>query len=122
MFPGQSRVYQILIDFRPPENQPVEGRIREHGLDPTVGSLTTLPESAEFAVMKTLKQEILAQPQGEQPMVEGRSAIVDTLAGRVRIESDETKETQPLRVCPCFLQLYPAVSWAPLRAGKTTPS
>jgi hypothetical protein len=36
--------------------------------------------------METPKQIILAHPQGEQPVIEARSAIADTFADRIYIE------------------------------------
>jgi hypothetical protein len=38
--------------------------------------------------METLKQGVVVHPLGEQPMVEARSALADTFAGRVHIEWD----------------------------------
>jgi hypothetical protein len=65
--------------------------------------LPTLPESAEFAVMEAQEQGILAHPQGDQPMVEGGSAIADTFAGRVHIEWDATAPVTPFGQLPFFI-------------------
>ena len=46
-------------------------------------------------MMEAQEQGLLAHPQGEQPMVEGRSATADTFAGRVHIEWDETAPVTP---------------------------
>src|SRR6201993_4335761 len=53
--------------------------------------------------METQKQDILVHPQGEQPMVEARSAIADTFAGRVHVEWDETAPITPFGQLPFFI-------------------
>jgi len=45
--------------------------------------------------METPKQSIVGHPQGEQPTVEGRSAIADTFAGRTHVEWDSTSAVAP---------------------------
>jgi hypothetical protein len=60
-------------------------------------------ESAESAGLETPKQSILVHPQGEQPMVEGRSAIADTFAGRVHVEWDATAPVTPFGQLPFFI-------------------
>ena len=53
--------------------------------------------------METQKQAILAHPRGEQPMVEARSAIADTFAGRVHVEWDATAPVTPFGQLPFFI-------------------
>src|SRR4051812_24064849 len=66
--------------------------------------------------METQEQVILAHPQGEQPVIEARSAIADTFAGRVHVEwdgtapshrsgscrSSSTTSNRPGETCPRF--------------------
>jgi hypothetical protein len=53
--------------------------------------------------MKAQEQSILAHPAGEQPMIEARSAIADTFAGRVPVEWDETAPVTPFGQLPFFI-------------------
>src|SRR3954447_13077975 len=53
--------------------------------------------------MKTHQQIILAHPQGEQPLVDARSAISATFAGRVHVEWDETAPVTPFGQLPFFI-------------------
>ena len=53
--------------------------------------------------METQKQIISAHPQGEQPVVEARSAIADTFAGRVHIEWDSAAPVTPFGQLPFFI-------------------
>jgi hypothetical protein len=53
--------------------------------------------------METHKQSIVAHPQGEQPMVEARSAIADTFAGRVHVEWDATAPVTQFGQLPFFI-------------------
>jgi hypothetical protein len=53
--------------------------------------------------MDTPKQSIVVHPQGEQPMVEGGSAIADTFAGRVHVEWDATAPVTPFGQLPFFI-------------------
>jgi hypothetical protein len=53
--------------------------------------------------METHKQDILAHPAGEQPIVEARSAIADTFAGRVHVEWDATAPVTPFGQLPFFI-------------------
>jgi hypothetical protein len=53
--------------------------------------------------METPKQSIVVHPRGEQPMVEGRSAIADTFAGRVHVEWDATAPVTPFGQLPFFI-------------------
>jgi hypothetical protein len=46
--------------------------------------------------MEPQEPSIVAHPEGEQPVVEGRSAIADTFAGRVHVERDATVPVTPL--------------------------
>jgi hypothetical protein len=54
-----------------------------------------MAESVESAGMDTLEQSIVTHPLGEQPLVEARSAIADTFAGRVHVEWDTTAPVTP---------------------------
>jgi hypothetical protein len=53
--------------------------------------------------MDTQKQAIIAHPAGEQPMVEARSAIADTFAGRVHVEWDAAAPVTPFGQLPFFI-------------------
>src|SRR3954464_778133 len=53
--------------------------------------------------METQNRDILAHPQGEQPMVEARSAIADTFAGRVHVEWDASAPVTPFGQLPFFI-------------------
>src|SRR3954467_14549273 len=53
--------------------------------------------------METQNQVILAHLQGEQPMVEARSAIADTFAGRVHVEWDATAPVTRFGQLPFFI-------------------
>ena len=53
--------------------------------------------------METQKQGIVVHPRGEQPMVEVRSAIADTFAGRIHIEWDATAPVTPFGQLPFFI-------------------
>src|SRR3954452_8086198 len=53
--------------------------------------------------METQNQVILAHLQGEQPMVEARSAIADTFAGRVHVEWDASAPVTPFGQLPFFI-------------------
>ena len=53
--------------------------------------------------METLEQGLLAHPAGEQPAVEGRSAIADTFAGRVHVEWDASAPVTPFGQLPFFI-------------------
>jgi hypothetical protein len=53
--------------------------------------------------METLEQGLLAHPAGEQPVVEGRSAVADTFAGLVHIEWDATAPVTPFGQLPFFI-------------------
>src|ERR1700686_3138210 len=53
--------------------------------------------------METLEQGLLAHPVGEQPAVEGRSAVADTFAGLVHIEWDATAPVTPFGQLPFFI-------------------
>jgi hypothetical protein len=53
--------------------------------------------------METLEQGIGVHPRGEQPMVEARSAIADTFAGRVHVEWDATAPVTPFGPLPFFI-------------------
>jgi Transposase DDE domain group 1 len=62
-----------------------------------------MAESAESTVMETLEQSIVTHPPGEQPLVEARSAIADTFAGRVHDEWDTTTPVTPFGQLPLFI-------------------
>jgi hypothetical protein len=53
--------------------------------------------------METPEHGIVAHPRGEQPTVEGGSAIADTFAGRVHIEWDTTAPVTPFGQLPFFI-------------------
>ena len=53
--------------------------------------------------METQNQDIVSHPAGEQPMVEGGSAIADTFAGRVHVEWDATAPVTPFGQLPFFI-------------------
>src|SRR4051812_37472288 len=53
--------------------------------------------------METQNRVILAHLQGEQPMVEARSAIADTFAGRVHVEWDASAPVTPFGQLPFFI-------------------
>ncbi len=53
--------------------------------------------------METLEQGLLAHPAGEQPVVEGRSAVADTFAGLVHIEWDASAPVTPFGQLPFFI-------------------
>src|SRR3954470_10169288 len=53
--------------------------------------------------METQNQVILAHLQGEQPVVEARSAIADTFAGRIHVEWDATAPVTPFGQLPFFI-------------------
>src|SRR3984957_19260901 len=53
--------------------------------------------------METLEQGIVVPPLGEQPMVEARSALADTFAGRVHVEWDTTAPVTPFGRLPFFI-------------------
>jgi hypothetical protein len=53
--------------------------------------------------MQTPKQSIVTHPAGEQPLVEARSAIVDTFAGRIHVEWDATAPVTPFGQVPFFI-------------------
>jgi len=53
--------------------------------------------------METPKQRIVADPAGEQPSVEVRSAIADTFAGRIHIEWDAATPVAALDQLPFFI-------------------
>jgi hypothetical protein len=53
--------------------------------------------------MQAANKAIVAHPQGEQPTVEGRSAIADTFAGRIHIEWDATAPVTPFGQLPFFI-------------------
>jgi hypothetical protein len=53
--------------------------------------------------METLEQGIVVHPLGEQPMVEARSALADTFAGRVHVEWDATAPVTPFGQLPFFI-------------------
>jgi hypothetical protein len=53
--------------------------------------------------METQNQAIIVHPLGEQPMVEARSAIADTFAGRVHVEWDTTAPVTPFGQLPFFI-------------------
>jgi hypothetical protein len=53
--------------------------------------------------MDTPEQAIIAHPAGEQPMVEARSAIADTFAGRVHVEWDAAAPVTPFGQLPFFI-------------------
>src|SRR6202451_2362568 len=53
--------------------------------------------------MEMQNQDIVAHPAGEQPMVEGGSAIADTFAGRVHVEWDATAPVTPFGQLPFFI-------------------
>src|ERR1700729_3854710 len=54
--------------------------------------------------METHEQSIVAHPAGELPMVEARSAIADTFAGRVHVEWDATAPVTPFGQLPFFIE------------------
>jgi hypothetical protein len=60
-------------------------------------------ESAESAVMEQPNHAIVAHPRGEQPKVEGGSAIADTFAGRIHVEWDATAPVTPFGQLPFFI-------------------
>src|SRR3981081_263531 len=53
--------------------------------------------------MGAQKQSLAGHPQGEQPVVEVRSAIADTFAGRVHVEWDATAPVTPFGQLPFFI-------------------
>ena len=53
--------------------------------------------------METHEQSIVAHPAGELPMVEARSAIADTFAGRVHVEWDAAAPVTPFGQLPFFI-------------------
>lgn len=53
--------------------------------------------------MKTHTQSLVDHPAGEQPVVEGRSAIADTFAGRVHVEWDDAVPVTPFGQLPFFI-------------------
>jgi hypothetical protein len=53
--------------------------------------------------MEAQEPSIVGHPEGEQPAVEGRSAIADTFAGRVHVEWDATAPVTPLGQLPFFI-------------------
>jgi hypothetical protein len=53
--------------------------------------------------METLEQGLLAHPLGKQPMVESRSAVADTFAGRVHMKWDATAPVTPFGQLPFFI-------------------
>jgi len=53
--------------------------------------------------MTTHTQSLVAHPAGEQPLVEGRSAIADTFAGRVHVEWDDATPVTPFGQIPFFI-------------------
>src|SRR5260221_9889374 len=54
--------------------------------------------------MGTESTSLVAHPEGEQPEVEGWSAIADTYAGRVHVEWDETAPVTPFGQLPFFIE------------------
>src|ERR1700675_4763519 len=54
--------------------------------------------------METHTQSIVGHPAGEQPMVEGRSAIADTFAGRIHVEWDNAAPVTPFGQLPFFIE------------------
>ena len=57
--------------------------------------------------MEAQRQDIFVHPQGEQPMVEARSAIADTLADRVHVEWDAAAPVTPFGQLPFFIDYLP---------------
>src|ERR1700704_2985198 len=53
--------------------------------------------------METLEQGLLAHPLGKQPMVESRSAVAATFAGRVHMKWDATAPVTPFGQLPFFI-------------------
>jgi hypothetical protein len=53
--------------------------------------------------MEALEQDFIAHPLGEQPVVEGGSAVADTFAGRVHIEWDATAPVTPFGQLAFFI-------------------
>src|SRR5580693_495373 len=53
--------------------------------------------------MDTQEPVVIAHPAGEQPMVEARSAIADTFAGRVHVEWDAAAPVTPFGQLPFFI-------------------
>ena len=45
--------------------------------------------------MGTETTSLVVHPEGEQPEIEGRSAVADTYAGRVHVEWDATAPVKP---------------------------
>ena len=54
--------------------------------------------------MGTETTSLVVHPEGEQPEIEGRSAVADTYAGRVHVEWDATAPVTPFGQLPFFIE------------------
>ena len=72
-------------------------------LNPAVGRLALLAESAESADMPTPNLAIIADPRGGQHAVEVRSATTDIFAGRLHLEWDASVPVTPFEQLPYFI-------------------